>query len=404
MACLVADLSAKSPSLWEIFGQIAWSPEGDTLAYIGASDAYTAPLMLVSPPYFEQPRNLAMDARGDPTWSPDGTQVAYVAFRSEDQLGTVAVVAVDSGTVRDLLPGELARTDPGTGFKAIDAWLDSQTLLIFTNCGSGCRLPQQLNLEEGTLVPLFSYDSPFEYFGSMYAWSPDRRYVVVTSGGRPQIGFVSIAESKKIWLSSYDTIFPERAQFWSLFVDWAFASSRFLFLLRPIDASTLPELWVWDVESGTDAFLLPNVINARWAPNGKLIAWYAVDITGSESATACTGRVCPVGLGLYDGTRNEVMAFTSIGKVETENIPRQYDYDLQYLLPPPAWSPDGTLLAYTDSVGDVYILSPDTLSQYRLDLAVGVSSSNALAWSPDGRHLAVNTTDRLWVFQIPCLP
>lgn len=397
MACLVADLPAKGPTLWSL-KQTAWSPEGDVLAYIGPSDAMTAPLMLASPPYFEQPRNLAMDARGDPTWSPDGTQVAYVAFRSDDQVGTVVAVAVDSATARDLLPGELAHTDTGAGFKAIDAWLDQQNILVFTNCGTGCRYPHQLDTEASTLVPLFSYESSFEYFGSMYAWSPDRRYVAITSGARPQIGFVSIAEGEKLWLSSFDTLFPERAQSWSYFVDWAFDSSRFLFLLRPIDASTLPELWVWDVESGTDAFLLPDVMNARWSPDGKLIAWYAL---GAGAVGESANGTYAVGLGLYDVAHDEILAFTHIGEVAGED---QDPYRLQTKLHPLVWSPDGTRLAYTDSVGAVYILSPDTLSRYRLDVAVGASSLNALAWSPSGEYLAVNTLDRLQVFQVPCMP
>jgi len=101
-ACLLADLPITSGTLWHLH-RFAWSPTGDRLAYVGPAepaDSPTGPLMLVAAPRFDTPQPLAPSAVGDPTWSPDGSQIAFVAFRSDDQLGTIITVNVEGPVVR----------------------------------------------------------------------------------------------------------------------------------------------------------------------------------------------------------------------------------------------------------------------------------------------------------------
>jgi len=402
-ACLLADLPIISGTLWHLH-RFAWSPTGDRLAYVGPAelaDSPTGPLMLVAAPRFDTPQPLAPSAAGDPNWSPDGSQIAFVAFRAGDQLGTVITVGVEGPDLRDLLPGDMARTDPGTGYKAIDSWLDER-LVVMTNCGTGCRQPWYLDFRESTMEPIF----PFSPQAVGYAWSPDRTAIVVTGGVNPQIGVILDIDREISWLSGHGALNPAWTSFWTFFADWSPDSSRFLFLCQPDNASESPELWVWNIRAGEGSPLLSGVIAARWSPRGNQIAFltlgqphFAPDGKLQNVAAAPQGPNS-LGLGLYQYPEGRIITFFEIGKVDWDYSALVESMQTQSLTL--LWSPDGRQLVYSDGMGRAWILSVDELSQYQVPTQR--YPMDEARWSPDGRKLAITMSDRLQIFAIPCSP
>jgi len=400
--CLLADLPIISGTLWQLH-RFAWSPTGDRLAYVGTAepaDALTGPLMLVAAPHFDTPQPLAPNAIGDPTWSPDGSQIAFVAFRSNDQLGTIMTATINEGPdLLDLLPGDMARTDPGTGYKAIDSWLDER-LVVMTNCGTGCRQPLVLDFKEGTMEPIF----PLSPQGVNYAWSPDRTAIVVTSGANPQIGVMLDIDGEISWLSGHGALDPAWTSFRTFFADWSPDSSHFLFLRQPDNASEAPELWVWNIRAGEGSPLLSGVIAARWSPRGDQIAFLTLgqpDLPPNgnwQGVVAVPRGPNPLGVGLYQYPEGRIITFIEIGKV---------DLDYRFLVESlqsfaPLWSPDGRQLVYYDDMRRAWILSVDELSQY--EVPTQRYPTDEARWSPDGRRLAITMADRLQIFAVPCSP
>jgi len=401
-ACQLADLPIVSEMLWQL-DRFAWSPTGDALAYLGpneSDDSFMAPLMLVADSLNSTSRLLAPSAVGDPTWSPNGSQIAFVTFRPEDQLGTIMVVNTDGSGLLDLLPEDTARTDPGTGYKAIEGWWDEGYLVVTTDCGTGCRRLMVLNLQARTLEPVF----PSGLEGGSYAYSPDHALIVVMSGANPQIGVVLHDEREILWLSGHGSLDQTWASFWTFFADWSPDSSRFLFLRQPSDGSAPPELWVWDKETRRVSALLSGVIAARWSPRGDQIAF----VTLGQPHWGPDGEwqgivVAPqgpnmLGVGLYQWPTGKVVAFFESGEVSFG-----YRYPAESLQSlAPVWSPDGRHLAYYDGAGQVWILSVDELSQYQVPTR-GRPVDEA-RWSPDGKRLAIRVSDSLQIFAIPCSP
>lgn len=401
-ACQLADFPIAREMLWRL-DRFAWSPTGDALAYLGPNepdDSFMAHLMLVAVPPIGTSQLLVPSAVGDPTWSPNGSQIAFVAFRPDDQLGTIMVVNTNGSGLLDLLPGDAARTDPGTGYKAIEGWWDENHLIVTTNCGTGCRRPMILDFHKHTLEPIL----PSGQEGESYAYSPDHTSIVVTSGANPQIGVISQDEQEISWLSGHGSLDPTWASFWTFFADWSPDSSYILFLRQPSDGSAPPELWIWDKETRQVSALLSGVIAARWSPRGDQIAFVTLGQPhlgpdgGWQDVVAAPQGPNPLGVGLYQWPEGKIIAFLESGEV---------DFGYRYLMESlqslaPVWSPDGRQLVYYDGIGQAWILSVDELSQYRVP-TLGYPTDEA-RWSPDGKMLAIRVSDSLQIFTIPCSP
>jgi len=354
--------------------------------------------MLVEFPQFETPRRLASHAVGDPSWSPDGSRIAFVAFRPEDQLDTVMVVNADGSDLHDLFPGEAARTDPGTGYKAIGGWLDENGILVMTNCGSGCIRPLRLDLQHSTSEPVFTAGQE----GARYAWSPSRNYVVVTAGFNPQIGVAAGPGGEVAWLSGRGVSDPAWERYWTFFGDWAPDSSQFLFLWQPDDASEPPALGVWNLETMSGTPVLPGVVAASWSPSGDRIAFLSLGQPRFGANGTWQGIVGtpdgpnPLGIGVYRWPEKQIITFISAGEV---SVGYRWPDQLEQQLLKPLWDPTGHLLAYQDGTGAVWILSADDLTQYKLDVAE--TPIRGLSWSPDGKKLAIHVSESLKVFSLP---
>ncbi|WP_146237532.1 DUF11 domain-containing protein [Georgenia satyanarayanai] len=104
------------------------------------------------------------------------------------------------------------------------------------------------------------------------------------------------------------------------------------------------------------------------------------------------------------GGRQQLMVGTTrpgtTGLVDV--VPLDYDRDPEASDEEPAWSPDGTRLAFVRSAGtgrSLGIVDLATGDVRLLDAALPVRA-NAPTWSPDGRRLAVEAGGQLWVVDV----
>lgn len=178
---------------------IAWAPESNTLAYLAPATGSTwmvGTLQMVRAPDFTAPVELVNYAAGHLTWSPQETALATLSLRRSDGLYTVTVVFPKSGESIDLFPGEAARTDDWSSQKAVDRWINEQTLLVQVSCGLDCVQAVRANLSNGSLTPQgdpvqrtwdwWDYslnpgpELPDQYLSFMQQvnWSPDEKLLV----------------------------------------------------------------------------------------------------------------------------------------------------------------------------------------------------------------------------------
>ena len=208
-ACPVATL----PSLRALGpenSKVAWKPGSAALAYIvPLSDQlwYVGDLVVASGKAFSQTKTMTsgVQVAGDLFWSPDGTAIAFVAYRMEDAVYTVMVVR-GTGTPVDLFPSQSAHTDAYSSPKHILQWLNADHLSVNAACGVDCDQMMDVNVTDGTLNPngqparqgtltpaaIATEQRPYDpkLFPSMsdQVWSPDGSLIAyLDSAGNPWV-------------------------------------------------------------------------------------------------------------------------------------------------------------------------------------------------------------------------
>ncbi len=124
-----------------------------------------------------------------------------------------------------------------------------------------------------------------------------------------------------------------------------------------------------DILSGT-----PFAANLSWSPDGRSLAFENTPGAGSD--------IFVVGV---DGTNLRNLTQRSFGA----------SMELQ-----PDWSPDGQSIVFTSDAGgqtDIWIMSADGTNARKL--TVDGSAARDPAWSPDGSRLAYATSSGLWVMR-----
>lgn len=140
---------------------VAFRPGSHDLAYMQPTDRtswFVGALTLAKAPDYKTQITLATNtlAAGDLTWSPDGTWLAFLAYRTSESLYTVMAVHADGKGLVDLFPTDAARTDSRTSQKSILKWKDDQTVEVMASCGEECRDAYDIRVDQAdstALVP-----------------------------------------------------------------------------------------------------------------------------------------------------------------------------------------------------------------------------------------------------------
>lgn len=145
----------------------SWSPDGTMIAFASADG-----LFLVDPAGALPTTQISLDlevVRGRPGWSPDGTQLV---FGASDETGNtdVYVVGIDGSGLTRLT------TDPGDDYQP--AWSPDGTRIAFRSARDG-KLWTMV-VDGSQQAPLFSGEGSAPAYQP--AWSPDGREIVYVAG------------------------------------------------------------------------------------------------------------------------------------------------------------------------------------------------------------------------------
>lgn len=120
---------------------IAWSPDGDTLAYIAPENKewgwYSGDLTLLSMETGEERATRDIKVTGDITWSPDGSRIAFTALESTENIYTVIVLSTADFLTTNLY-GASAATDEYGSRKGVLKWTNDSRVQVAETCGVDC--------------------------------------------------------------------------------------------------------------------------------------------------------------------------------------------------------------------------------------------------------------------------
>jgi Tol biopolymer transport system component len=144
------------------------------------------------------------------------------------------------------------------------------------------------------------------------------------------------------------------------------------------------DIWVAEKDGSEPRFFVsgPGLdILPTWSPDGTSLAFWSLDLPAGGDPSAPLPEVG----GLIQSHTASLMITDSDGTAPMDILS---DVRLDPLGSPPAWSPDGSRIAYSISEGpatSVYIVSAEGGEPQRL------AAGDGPAWSPDGREIAYRT-------------
>jgi Tol biopolymer transport system component len=280
-----------------------------------------------------------------PSWSPDGTRIAYTSFRHG--LGDIYVIGADGRGERRLT------THPAHDDQA--AWSPDGTRIAFVSNRNGNPELYVMNAD-GTGQRRVLVSPGREYYPT---WSPDGARIAFQSdlSGRPNVWAVNLDGSSLVRLTPDD--FLNQRPSWSRQGNIAFASNRQggskIFVMDP-DGGNVRR---FDVSA-------PHLSQQEgaWSPDGTRMAFVAQ-------------RDPPVG-------NTELYIATPDGNFQ--RVTTYWGRDVS-----PSWSPDGTRLAWTRGP-----------SAFRAEVwTVNADGSNARAVTSTAVRLQVVRTTRTPVRPAP---
>lgn len=379
----------------------AYSPVNSTIAFVTERDDRRGIWTIDASGGAEAPLAPAAGAVSAPSWSPDGSRVVYnvVANNKSDLFVDGKAVTANE----DVFPFRAQWTSPAEFIYTADGKIKKRstqggaaTTIEFTAPVSFTRTPYT------RVVRDFESRAPRPVRGIMSpVISPDGTQVVFAALG--DLWLMPVGGSAKKLTSDR---FVEMDPTWSPDGKSIAYSS---------DRDGTMDLWVRDLDGGTDRKVAPEATKAAWAPRGSEIAYVT-----RQGALAATGRPAPVHAPMHDvgrptwapegliaitdlqpyssrfreGTNQLIMVSTTGGADRKLNAVAHHSIGTREH-DGPVWSRDGSKMAFVmDGVMQVMPTTP-TGDVSGAPRAVSTELADSPSWAADSRRLLYQTSTGL---------
>jgi TolB protein len=241
---------------WLAFG----SDQGDEVSLFKMPVGGSEPVQLTTAPTI-----------GQPSWSPDGKEIAFHTFRTGNR--DIFVISADGGTARQLTNHSAHEFYPH--------WSPDGTRLVFHSARTGAPEIYVVSKDKGELSGETPVQLTFDGWAIAPRWSPDGRLIayesgsgvsVIPSGGGPPRRLTDFG-GRPMWSKDSRALYfivgkpDERAGIWSVpssggaarrlvrfddptrrfYFDWSSEGETFYFLLAEFEA----DVWVMEIEDST---------------------------------------------------------------------------------------------------------------------------------------------------------
>ena len=334
-----------------------------------------AMLPLVTPPVIADITNvdakqLTTDPHSEtyPSWSPDGTKMAYYSIDSEDSdIVSLWVMNADgTGKLRiDTLNSGcfvyMKLSDTGLHFD----WSPDNKSIAYMRCvreefGSDVRSIWVMDIETGKKIELASR--------AMYPlWSPDGTKIAY-------IGYLSDRfDGCDLWIMNSDGAdkrkLSSKAEF-NTWPSWSPDGTKIVYTSVSENQLESAKIWVIDVDGANNAQLASDAKFPKWSPDRAKIAYQ------SDSS---------------DGDFIWIMNPDGTDKKHLTTNPNSIEFLKS------EWSPDSTKIAYNAGVRveGIWVVNVDGSGEYSITSYAQFISCNPDAWSPDGKRVDIG-----WIYPI----
>jgi len=330
-----------------------WSPKGDLVAFEAYSGG-TFHIWTMKPDGTEI-RQITSGHGDDrePRVSPDGRTIAFSSDRAFEN-------SYDIWTV-ELSTGKLTRRTSGTDDEYEPAWSPDGTVIAFVS-GVGTAATTMKEVTGSGEQRILATAAPGAHVDSP-SWSPDGKSIAYIEfaanksrlivAGHPVGDRDDVFPFPPTWLDRDQLLYAANGKISITRIGGATRDIPFQAQIA-IDRPSY-QLKKFDFDS-TVAKPVKGIVGPALSPNGKEIVFQALN---------------------------------QLWLMEIGKAPEQLTRDAYYK-EDPAWSPDGTQIAYSsDKAGteDIYVLDLKTRAEKRVT-ALGDSAEVSAAWSPDGKSLA----------------